>query len=333
MLALVIHVLVSQKHIGHLVTLLVFAIMVVTSQLAIGHDLLLPVSGPEWSYTDMSGFGSSLEPWLWFKMYWAAWALLLAVVTSLFWVRSTELSLRSRFRQARLRFTRAAAGAVAMSIGLILTLGGFIFYNTNVLNEYRSASDRMEQRAEYERRYEQYRRIPQPRLTGVNLQVEIYPAQRALSVRGTYYLVNSSAVAIDTIHLTTEAELRELDFDRPAQGALEDQELGHRVYHLQRPLNPGDSMQFSFSMLIQPRGFSNEGVDSPVAANGTYFTNHDWLPAIGYQPRRELNTAGERRAYRLAPRPTIPVAGRPPGSAGHDRRRADRLRSHRGHRR
>ena len=27
----------------------------------------------------MRGFGPSLGPWLWFKLYWAAWALLLAV--------------------------------------------------------------------------------------------------------------------------------------------------------------------------------------------------------------------------------------------------------------
>ena len=57
-------------------------------------------------------------------------------------------------------------------------------------------------------------------------------------------------------------------------------------------------------MHFQPQGFRNSGVDASVVANGTYFTNPNWLPAIGYQPRRELNDAGERRAAwaRLAPR-------------------------------
>ena len=35
----------------------------------------------------MNGFGPFLEPFVWFKLYWAAWALLLAVVAILFWVR------------------------------------------------------------------------------------------------------------------------------------------------------------------------------------------------------------------------------------------------------
>ncbi len=45
-------------------------------------------------YTEMRGFGPSLGPWLWFKLYWAAWALLLAVVARLLWVRGRESGLR-----------------------------------------------------------------------------------------------------------------------------------------------------------------------------------------------------------------------------------------------
>ena len=75
----------------------------------------------------------------------------------------------------------------------IVTLGGFLFYNTNVLNTYATASERMERRAEYERRYGRYEGIPQPRLTGTELHVEIHPGQRAASIRGSYRLVNRDA--------------------------------------------------------------------------------------------------------------------------------------------
>ena len=77
-----------------------------------------------------------LGPWLWFKLYWAAWALLLAVVARLLWVRGKESGLGVRLQLARRRFTRPTAWTAAAAVGLILTLGGFIFYNTNVLNEY-----------------------------------------------------------------------------------------------------------------------------------------------------------------------------------------------------
>lgn len=173
LLALVVHVLVNQKYIGHLVALIAYGFIAYASILGIEHNLLVYGSDPGWSYTDMRGFGPFLGPWLWFKLYWTAWALLLAVVAGLLRVRGREGSLRVRLHQARRRFTRPTAWAAAAAFGLILTLGWFIFYNTNVLNEYATASDWTELRAEYERRYGRYEGIPQPRLTGTSLHVEI----------------------------------------------------------------------------------------------------------------------------------------------------------------
>lgn len=255
----------------------------------------------------MVGFGPSLGPWLWFKLYWAAWALLLAVVARLFWVRSMEGSIRSRFKVARQRLTRPTAVIAVTGMGLIIMLGGFIFYNTNMLNEFYTASERMEQRAEYERRYGQYEGIPQPRLTGTNLHIEIWPESREVDIRGTYHLVNRSAVAIDSIHLATEMETEGITFDRPAVRVLMDEDLGHRIFSLENPLQPGDSLWLSFVVHFETHGFRNSGVSTSVVANGTYFTNQAWLPAIGYQPSRELTNKEIRREHGLPPRPTLSV--------------------------
>jgi hypothetical protein len=149
-----------------------------------------------------------------------------------------------RLRIARRRFTHPTTWAAAAAVGLILASGGFIFYNTNVLNEYATASDRMERRVEYERRYGRYRGIPQPRLTGTSLHVEIYPGQRKAEIRGTYLLVNSIAVSIDSIHLATASEVKTaVTLDRPAALVLADEDLGHRIYALDTPLQPGDSLR------------------------------------------------------------------------------------------
>ena len=42
-------------------------------------NLLLYGRDPGWLYSDMNGFGPFAAPFVWFKLYWAAWALLLAV--------------------------------------------------------------------------------------------------------------------------------------------------------------------------------------------------------------------------------------------------------------
>ncbi|HEX6862602.1 MAG TPA: hypothetical protein VF414_07300, partial [Thermoanaerobaculia bacterium] len=310
LLALVVHVLVDQKYVGHLVAVIAYVFIALASLFGIEHDLLVYGAGPGWSYTEMRGFGPSLGPWLWFKLYWAAWALLLAVVARLLWVRGRESGLGVRLQLARRRFTRPTAWTAAAAVGLILTLGGFIFYNTNVLNEYRTASDIVERSAEYERRYRRYAGIPQPRLTGTRLHVEIHPERREVQIRGSYRLVNRSTVAIDSIHVATPADIPGVEtgavaFDRPAAPVLADEDLGHRIYALGRPLQPGDSLRLDFQVHVEPHGFRERGVDDSVVANGTFFTN-GLLPAIGYQGSRELISASDRREHGLAPRPLIP---------------------------
>jgi ABC-2 type transport system permease protein len=304
LLALVVHALVNHKYVGHLVGVLAYLFLVFAPALGVQHNLFIYGSDPGWTYSDMRGFDPFIAPWLWFKLYWTAWAALLAVAGTMFWVRGREPGVRLAL--ARRRFTPRAAGLSAATLALILTSGGFIFYNTNVLNAYRSASDAGTGRAEYERRYGRYKGIPQPQLQGTSLSVEIYPRRGEVDIHGTFRLVNTHAVAIDAIHLATSSAVTTtaVRFDRPAATALVDDRLGHRIYALETPLEPGASLQLDFEVHFQPRGFPNRDVDASVVANGTYFTNQAWLPAIGYQTDRELRGAGARRQHGLAARLT-----------------------------
>jgi ABC-2 type transport system permease protein len=310
-LALVVQGLVNQKYVGHFVALIVYAFILFAARLGIQHNLLVYGSAPDWYYTDMRGFGPSLGPWRWFILYWAAWALVLAVAARLLWVRGLERSPRVRLRLARGRFTRPTAAAAAVAAGLVLGLGGFIFYNTNVLNSYRSGSELMELRAEYERRYGRYANVPQPRLAGASLRVDIHPRRRAAEIRGTYHLVNNTPAPIDSIHLAPAPSVRthSVSFDRPARRVGGDDALWHHVYALEAPLQPGESVRLRFTVDHEPRGFRNGAFDPvlSVTERSTYFRSQDVLPEIGYQSARELLKPGERRQYGLPARPILPT--------------------------
>lgn len=307
LLALAVHVVVNQKYIGHLVTIIVYVVIALAPMFGVEHNLLIYGAGPSWSYTEMQGFGASLGPWLWFKLYWAAWTLLLAVVARLLWARGREKGFSTRLRMARSRFTRATALTMIMAFVLILTLGGYIFYNTNVLNEYLTEADIEERSAAYELRYGRYAKIPQPEVTGTNLRIEIYPRQLAVDIHGSYHLVNHSTVAIDSIHVATVPgiETGTITFNRKVSLAVADQHLNHRIYVPEHALQPGDSLQLAFEVNVEPHGFRENGVDDAVAANGSFFNVQRWVPAIGYQQDRELIRVTDRRKYGLPERPLI----------------------------
>ena len=308
-LALAVHVVVDQKYVGHVVAIMVYVfVAVLSTRLGVEHNLLIYGAGPWWRYTDMLGFGGTVGPWLWFKLYWAGWALLLAVGARLLWVRGREGGFAARIAMARERLTRATVATGAIAILLVIAAGGFVFYNTNVLNEYVPIAEAKERRAEYERRYRRYESAPQPRLAGTTLRIEIHPARRAVEIRGSYRLVNDGEGAIDSLHVATAAsaaETRAVKFDRPATLALDDPEHGHRTYVLARPLAPGDSMRLDFEVNVARRGFGNRGADRFLTSRGSSFSNASWFPMVGYQRSRELLAPSDRRDHGLEQRPIL----------------------------
>ena len=121
----------------------------------------------------------------------------------LFWVRGPELGVRQRLATARARFTARTARLAGLAVALILALGGFIFYNTNVLNAYLPPQKAGLPQAEYERRYARYTDLPQPVIAGAELRFEIYPDAPAVDMRGSYRLVNQTGVPIRSVHVET----------------------------------------------------------------------------------------------------------------------------------
>jgi ABC-2 type transport system permease protein len=307
--AFAVHVVVNQKYLGHLVVVLFYVFTTFSARFGIRHHLLVYGSDPGWVYSDMNGFGPFAAPLVWFKLYWAAWALLLATVARVFWVRGRDREARGTAAFARSRWTGGIARAAGAAAVLILALGGFIFYNTNVLNDYRTPFDNDELRAEHERRYKRYQDVPQPRITRASLRIEIYGDEGAAELRGSYQLVNRTAEPIDSIHLLipSGARVRSLSFDRASRPVLDDDRLHYRVYALDRPLQPGDSLRLRFDVAHRPRGFANDGISTDVVENGAYFDRR-WLPIVGYQPSLELSDARTREEHHLPPPAPTPAA-------------------------
>jgi ABC-2 type transport system permease protein len=306
-LALVIHVVVDQKYVGHLVGISAYAVIALAPMFGVEHNLLIYGAGPSWQYTAMRGFGASLAPWAWFKLYWSAWAVLLAVAGALLWGRGLSRGLGERLRLARGRFTGPTALVTAAAIVVLVGAGGFVYYNTNVLHRYSASRERDADAAEYERRYRRYIEAPQPQIVGTALQVEIHPGEGWAEIRGTHRLVNRTSVVVDSIHVAPSegVETGTMTFGGRGDLVLDDRALAHRIYALAEPLAPGDSIEMSFTVRLARRGFTESGANEAIVPNGSYFTSAV-LPAIGYQRQRELLTAAERRREGLEARPVIP---------------------------
>jgi ABC-2 type transport system permease protein len=309
-LAMMVHVLVNNKYLGYFI-IAIFYIWNTFAMPVVKHNLFIYSSDPGIVYSEMNKFGHGIFPFFVYKLYWSGLAIAFAALSSLMWPRGSDDRIKQRWTEAKLKGSRPAW--VAMSAGVLLFLlgGAYIYYNTNVIHTFRTDFQSEAASAKYEKNYRKYFNIPQPKITAVKLNVDIYPEERNLHSSGFYTLKNKTAVPIPDIHLNLpdEVDYKKLSFSRPATLKLNDKEANYRIYSLSAPLQPGDSVLLEFDLVKNAKGFTTRfaGLSAPNY-NGTFMNNSNFLPYIGYNPDGELSDNSRRKKHGLAYRPTaLPI--------------------------
>ncbi|MHC5112581.1 MAG: hypothetical protein ACYTHJ_22200, partial [Planctomycetota bacterium] len=159
--AVLIQVLVRSKLAGMLGTLVLFLGLNVLSSLGFEHGLYqIGLVAPRFS--DLNGWGHFVEPMLAFGAYGALVATLAGVVAHLFYRRGYVDSLRERLAIASRRLTVPVVTVAVVGTLSAASVGGWIFYNTNVLNSYETNDDLEALQADYERTYKRLQSLAKP---------------------------------------------------------------------------------------------------------------------------------------------------------------------------
>ena len=309
-LAFVLQIMVNHKFAGFLLMLLYFISTPIMDAMGYSHFLYRFAQYPGGPYSDMNSFGHFVRPQFWYMLYWAFGAVALIVVGHLFWVRGKETSPKFRLALARGRMGVASIGTLVLALAAFGATGGFIYYNTSVLNEHETSDVQEERAARYERAYKQYEGLAQPRIASAYADVDIFPETRALDISGHYVLVNRTDEPVDELYLVidprTTSWTYEVDAGTPSH---EDGEFGWTTYRLAAPMNPGDSLRLGFTATVRNEGFENQVTTPELVANGTFFNNFDFFPHIGYSPGQELADPNDRRKHDLPERERMPPLG------------------------
>lgn len=307
-LAVFVQSLSPNKYVGWAVMVVYIVTTIVLTTMGFEHNLYQYPSAPEVPLSDMNGSGGFEAGAWWFRLYWAAFGIILLVLSHLLWRRGTETRLRPRLR----RMPRRLAGLPGLIAGAALLVfaatGAWIFYNTNVLNDYRTRSAADEFSAEYEKRFLKYAHLDQPAVSKVALNVALYPSEIRAVVNGRYVLTNLTRAPIGDVHVrmpVRDSELLGLDFPG-AKLKFEDKEYGYRIYRLDSPMKPGETRSLSFTTRRWQKGFRNEGNDTRLVRNGTFLNNMEIAPSIGMSRLGLLQDRSKRRKYGL------PAEQRPP---------------------
>lgn len=301
-----IQVVTPAKFIGFLLMIVFLITTIFLPRVGFEHMLYRYAGTPFMPYSDMNGFGHFLPPFLWSKLYWGFAAAILLGLSIVFWRRGIEVSIGSRLATARARGRGPIQVLLAISAVGFLTTGSVIYYNTNIVNRYLPKSRQEKLRAEYEKKYRQYTDIPQLRITDVYADVDIFPRDRRVEIRGSYRLENKTTVPIATVHVSIDPNIV-IDTLDPGKEhiVVADPELGYYIYDLADPMEPGEVTSLTFGLRLENRGFVNNNPDNSVVRNGTFLNNRQCFPALGYQAWLELVDRNKRRKHGLPPVPRM----------------------------
>ena len=294
--AIVLQVVTNNKFIGYLLMIILMISQIVMGVLKLQHNLYNFGGQPAIQYSDMNGYGHFFAGWGWFGLYWSLFTVALLIAAQAFWVRGLSYEWGRRVRLAGRRLAGPSGVALACCLVAFAGTGVWIFHNTNTLNRYMASDTSMDLQADYEKKYRQYKGLPQPKVTDIRAAVDIYPEQRRVFVKGNYVIKNKTGQALDTLRLQQNPDVETAWTNMPAhQLVLDDKITGFRILKLATPLAAGASLSLDFTVDVRRPGFSNSGAPDTINLNGTFFNNAEFLPNFGYQPRVELTDRNERR--------------------------------------
>jgi ABC-2 type transport system permease protein len=321
--AYVIHVVVNNKFAAHGVGIAIWVAMFFLNITSIfNYRPLLYSYTPWYDLSDMDGIGHMAGPVAWFNLYWLLAAGLLIVIAALFYFRGVSSTFKERLQLVKERFdTKTRIITSALLVGFFV-VGSFIYYNVSYLNSFLTSSENTQRAVAYERLLKPYNSLPLPKVSAMQLFVDLFPDQQRAQTHGFITLVNKTDKPVSKILLDadgiTEYSLKtdgkeipftspltfprgKLNFFRPKQDTSD-----FRLYQLNNALAPGDSIVVEINSATYYNGFGNDLFSANILRNGTFYKGG--LPGLGYDEDDELGSPYERKQNNLPPKKEEEVA-------------------------
>lgn len=301
-LAVFIQILSPNKYAGMLIFVTYFILTIVARNLGMEHNMWRFGRAPAIVYSDINQYGHYLEPVFWYNLYWIGFSSILVILGYGLWGRGSEYGLK--YRVSMLKSNMGRFGKLSLVLGFLAFIGAgsTIYYNTRVLNDFSSQDELFDQAAAYEEKYKQFESWQVPSITDVYADVDFYPQERRVKVKGHYLLKNTNDEPMEKV-LVTWLGGRHRNLNLNVDGAKEvdrDEAFSSTWIQFEPPLAPGDTRRLDFEFIRANHGFVDQNSDTRLVANGSFVNNGEIFPHFGYNKGIEIVDRHERRKRELA---------------------------------
>ncbi len=300
-LSVFFQVISSSKYIGMGLFVLYIMSTLILTQLGLEHNMWNFAELPSTTFSDMNQYGHYNLPILSYNLYWLGLSIILVTMGYGLYRRGTEYNLRYRWSLLLGNLGKSGITATILGTILFIGMGGFIHYNTRILNNFVTEDQAFSFAENYEKKFKQFEDRPLAKITDLYVNVDIYPNQRKVEADGYYIVKNKTDDYIDKTLLSWD---KQSTIEISGVGIeLKDFDTEYNVgwLHFNPVLKPGESIKVEFKVFRQALGFVDKESDNTIVANGSFINNMLLLPHFGYFPSLEMQDRQERKKRGMSP--------------------------------
>ncbi|WP_025663846.1 ABC transporter permease/M1 family aminopeptidase [Aquimarina megaterium] len=288
--ALLIQNIVSNKYLGMVISggiMLLFGPL--SNSIGLEHPLVLFNNLPSMAraYSDFNGYGQYVVKFNWLSLYWITFAGVTALFGFKLWKRGTISTIKTYTKTI---WNKKERVLLISFVFLFVTIGSYIYYNTNIINEYEIADEAYDFNEKYERAYKKYDHLVVPKLVSVQTAVDIFPNKHKYEVKASCLITNTNTQPIKEIFITAPIPLKKLSIENSTQ-VFHDSIIGTYLFKLHTPLQQGSILKMKYNLTKSSSGFN---IDNSITNNGSYIKSHQFSPHLGYVSEYEINHVYER---------------------------------------
>lgn len=301
-LSMFFQIIINNKFIAYFVSsILIVAESFIKEWIDISSNLFsISPSLPGDVFSDFYGYGIYKTSTFAFMGYWILIYSIIAYISYLLFVRGKMNTVKERWAELRNRFRVSKFGFIGLFF-ITLLYGGFMYYQTKMVNTYFSKKETLERNAYYEKNFKKLENYPAPKVVHLDYKINLYPKNRKYDVTAKMHLVSTSDTIIDKIYINNDLSF---PYDIKISGAKliasdKKSTVDFQTYQFEKPLHRGDSITIDYVYKEFYQGIENEIKNKRLLTNGTFLDFGSFTPMIGYQNDLEIGDKSDREKYKL----------------------------------
>ncbi|KMQ60118.1 aminopeptidase N [Chryseobacterium angstadtii] len=152
---------------------------------------------------------------------------------------------------------------------------------------------------DYEKHFKKYEHLPQPKITDVKTEIQLYPSENAYRIIGKYILTNYTQQSIPKILVNFNPDLK--IESAKLQSGSEIAQVHQTVSEIQlkQPMKPGETAVLNFELTYKWYAVNGHQSFNAIIENGSFMRISRYYPTIGYQKSEEIQDEQIRKENHL----------------------------------